>query len=88
MTSSQVKRRRLARTLGFCRFSPPGKIVGEPREITREQVSGLADRLTIRIKRLGNPATLIALEITTIPISDSVPCQSRLDRAPANRPAE
>src|SRR5262249_33599813 len=32
--------------------------------------------------------TWSVLEITIMPISDNVPCQSRADRAPAIRPAE
>jgi hypothetical protein len=63
---------------GLC---PPFRIRREPRETRSQRVAALADRTPRVSSAPPMPPTVIVLAITTIPISDSVPCHTKPDRA-------
>ena len=57
---------------------------GDDVELIDAKAIGLPS--TVKLCEIG--PTAIVLEITTMPISDSVPCQAVAARAPEMRPAE
>ncbi len=76
-------RRRLFRPLGLRRLRPPRQIVGETRKRPLQRLAAVADRLAVRhpaSARSARPQTVD--EITTMPISESMPCQAIAARAP------
>lgn len=75
-------------SLHLCRFDPPHQIVGKARKRPFERLAAATGWRAISINGLCNGPTPIVLETTTIPISESVPCQAVAALAPEKRPAE
>ena len=81
--ASSSIRRRLPRPLRLRRFHPPRQIIGKSRERVRQRLAAVAGRLACRptsVCEIG--PTPIVDEITTMPISESVPCHAVAARAP------
>ena len=68
-------RRLRSRTLFPSSFSPPGKVGREARERTCERHPGVSDGLSSRAERVADTPTAKELQITTMPISEKMPCR-------------